>query len=89
MGAITILRVGLAAVWVLAIIVGTRGRVPATRMSAPIGMMGLGSTALYFLKDAVPQTPLVISVAGILIIGSCWMLHLLSQQRVWLKSRNQ
>jgi hypothetical protein len=88
MGAVTILRVGLAAISVWLMIIGLRGSAPAVKMSAPIGIMGLASTALYFLKDAVDQTLLITSVVVVFIIGSCWMLHLLSRQRAWLKSRS-
>jgi len=57
-------------------------------MNAPIGVMGLGTTALYFLKDRVDHTILIASVVIVLLIGSFWIYSLSSQQRAWLKSRH-
>jgi hypothetical protein len=89
MDAVTVFRGGLAAIWIFAIVIGLRARLPVVKMNAPIGLMGLGSSSLYFFRDAVDHTLLVTFVVIVFVIGSCWMLHLLSQQRSWLKSRNQ
>jgi hypothetical protein len=83
----TAFRVALAAVWIVAIVIGLRARVPAVRMNAPVGLIGLSTTALYFLRDSVDRSLLIGLVVIAFVVSGCWMLHLRSQQREWLKSR--
>jgi hypothetical protein len=84
----TAVRLALAAAWILAIMVGLRTRLPAVKVTAPIGVIGLSTTARYFLSGVANRILLVSIVAATFAVCSWWMVHLLSQQRAWRKSRN-
>jgi hypothetical protein len=85
---LTAVRLALAAAWIVAIVMRLRARLPVVRMTAPIGVIGLSTTALYFLSGVANRMLLVFMVAGTFAVCSWWMVHLRSQQRAWRQSRN-